>query len=60
MTALFNYFKLWTPMRYIRLGLSLLLAIQALDARLWVLFIPAAYLLLQAVFNFGCKNNCKV
>lgn len=47
-------------MRYIRLGLAILLAIQALDARLWVLFIPAAYLLLQAVFNFGCKNNCKV
>lgn len=60
MNILVNYFKGWTPMRYIRLGLAMLLAIQALDARLWVLLIPAVYLLLQAVFNFGCKNNCKV
>ncbi|WP_410880557.1 hypothetical protein [Myroides sp. DW712] len=60
MTTLFNYFKLWTPMRYIRLGLAVLLAFQAIDARVWVLLIPSAYLLLQAVFNFGCRNNCKV
>lgn len=60
MTSLLNYFKLWTPMRFIRLGLAILLAMQAWDAQLWVLLIPAVYLLLQAVFNFGCKNNCKV
>jgi len=47
-------------MRFIRLGLAILLAMQAWDAQLWVLLIPAVYLLLQAVFNFGCKNNCKV
>lgn len=47
-------------MRYIRLGLALLLLIQAVDARIWLLLIPAAYLMIQAVFNFGCQNNCKL
>ncbi|MBB1149535.1 MULTISPECIES: hypothetical protein [unclassified Myroides] len=61
MNTVVNYFKKWTPMRYIRLALAILLTVQALDARLWVLLIPAAYLLIQAVFNFGCKNDsCRI
>lgn len=60
MNTVVNYFKKWTPMRYIRLGLALLLLIQAVDARVWLLLIPAAYLFIQAVFNFGCKNSCKM
>ncbi|MDM1046221.1 hypothetical protein HX004_15465 [Myroides sp. 1354] len=57
MNTIANYFKRWTPMRYIRLGLALLLLFQTIDSRVWVLGIPAAYLFIQAVFNFGCKND---
>ncbi|AJA69751.1 hypothetical protein HX045_12055 [Myroides odoratimimus] len=51
------YFKKWTVMRWIRLGLGVLLLFQALDAELWILMIPVLYLFLQAFFNFGCKND---
>ncbi|MBB1139070.1 hypothetical protein [Myroides sp. WP-1] len=57
MNTVINFFKTWTPIRYIRLGLALLLLFQTIDSKLWVLGIPAAYLFIQAVFNFGCKNN---
>ncbi|MGG5507301.1 MULTISPECIES: hypothetical protein [unclassified Myroides] len=57
MNTITAYFKKWTPMRYIRLGLALLLLFQTIDSRIWVLGIPAAYLFIQAVFNFGCKND---
>lgn len=61
MKSLINYFRKWTPMRYIRLGLSVLLFVQAVDSKVWVLLIPVFYLLIQAVFNFGCKNDsCRV
>ncbi len=61
MNNIIDYFKKWTPMRWVRLGLAILLLFQAVDAQLWVLAIPAAYLLLQAFFNFGCKNDsCKL
>ncbi|WP_413513178.1 hypothetical protein [Myroides odoratus] len=57
MKTIIDYFKKWTPMRYIRLGLALLLLIQTFDSRIWILGIPAAYLFIQAVFNFECKND---
>ncbi len=48
-------------MRWVRLGLGALLLFQAIDAELWILTIPVAYLFLQAFFNFGCKNDqCKI
>ncbi|MFD0699684.1 hypothetical protein [Myroides pelagicus] len=56
-----TYFKKWTAMRWIRVGLGILLLIQAYDAKLWILAIPAVYLFVQAFFNFGCKNDsCKL
>ena len=61
MNKIIGDFKKWTPMRWVRLGLAVLLIFQAIDAQLWVLAIPAVYLLLQAFFNFGCKNDsCKI
>ncbi|MGL4584118.1 MAG: hypothetical protein ACRCVU_14195 [Flavobacterium sp.] len=56
-----TYFKKWSMMRWVRLGLGALLLFQAIDAELWILTIPVAYLFLQAFFNFGCKNDqCKI
>jgi hypothetical protein len=56
-----NYFKCWTPMRWVRLVLALLIIAQSIEAELWILLIPAVYLLLQAFFNFGCKNDsCRI
>ncbi|WP_010254915.1 hypothetical protein [Myroides injenensis] len=55
-----KYFKGWTPVRWIRLGLGVLLLIQSFYAQLWILAIPAIYLFLQAFLGFGCNNNsCK-
>ncbi|MCC9043446.1 hypothetical protein LNQ81_12270 [Myroides sp. M-43] len=56
-----TYFKKWSAIRWIRLALGILLLFQAIDAELWILSIPAAYLFLQTFFNFGCKNEqCKI
>jgi len=57
MNTLLTYFKRWTPIRYIRLGLAFLLLFQTIDSGIWILGIPAAYLLIQAFFNFGCTND---
>jgi hypothetical protein len=44
-------------MRWVRLVLALFIIVQSIEAELWILLIPALYLLLQAFFNFGCKND---
>jgi len=61
MGTITRYFKKWTPVRYVRLGLAFLLLFQAIDARVWILLVPVVYLIIQAVFNFGCKNDsCRI
>lgn len=56
-----QYFKKWTPLRYIRLVLAFFVFAQSITSEMWILIIPGLYLAVQALFNFGCNNaSCKL
>lgn len=54
-------FKNWDLLRIIRLVLALLIAVESFYAKSYWLLIPAAILLIQAIFNMGCLlNSCSI
>lgn len=44
----------WSGMRWLRLGLGILILIQGIKSHDWIMNIIAASLLLQALFNAAC------
>lgn len=61
METILEYFKSWTSIRYVRLGLGLAFLYEMLTRKIWVLGIAALFLLLQAFFNFGCgTSHCNI
>ena len=47
--------------RIIRLVFGVLIILQAIDVKQWLLAIPGVFLILLAVFNKGCgTNGCAV
>jgi hypothetical protein len=58
---LIQYFGEWHWLRWLRLGLSLLVAFQAWELKDGVLWILAALLAIQAISNTGCASgSCKI
>ncbi len=57
MKKIIVYFKSWTIMRYLRLGLGVAFLFEMFNSQIWILGIAAAFFFLQAFFNFGCTTN---
>lgn len=58
---LIQYLGEWHWLRWVRLGLSLVVAFQAWELKDGVLWILAGLLAAQALFNAGCSaGSCKM
>lgn len=55
-----TFFTGWNFIRWLRLGLGIFIAIQAIQNQEWLSGIIASFLLFQAVANTGCcgTNEC--
>lgn len=51
------FFKNWHLMRWVRLGFSLFLIVQAFQLHEWIFLAFAAFFLFQAIFNLGCSST---
>lgn len=50
-------FKGWNGMRWLRLGLGILILIQGIKNHDWIMNIIAVSLILQAIFNAACCST---
>ncbi|MCP1996473.1 hypothetical protein [Flavobacterium sp. HSC-61S13] len=53
------YFRSWTIIRYLRLGIGVVFLFEMFDSQLWILGLVAAFFFFLAFF-VGCSGNCTI